>query len=443
MASAFPAAADRAAAPGLTGELAFEEATFRRITWRVLPIFFVCYFVAYLDRVNVSFAKLQMLSDLRLSEAVYGVGAGVFFLGYCLFEVPSNMILHRVGARRWIARIMLTWGALSIAMAFVTGETSFYVLRFLLGVAEAGFYPGVLLYLSQWFPAARRGRITALFMAGNPLSGIIGGPLSGLIMQSFGGAAGLASWQWLFIVEGVPALVLAVVVFLALSDRIEEARWLSTAEKDAVRHALAADAHAKTVRSIGSAFASPRVWLLCLVYFGVSIGSNTVGFWQPTIIKGAGIGKPLAIGILSAIPYLVALVVMLVAGRSADRWRERRWHVVVPLLATAAGLALCGMFRSEIGPAIACLSLAAAGIVTTIAMFWALPTAFLDGAAAAAGIALINSTGNLGGFVSPTVMGWLATTTRSLDAGLYATAAWLVGTAILVLAFVPARLVNR
>lgn len=427
----------------LDGEAsAFAQATFRRVTWRILPIFFVCYLVAYLDRVNVSFAKLQMLGDLRLSEAVYGVGAGIFFIGYCLFEVPSNMILHRVGARRWIARIMLTWGALSIAMAFVKGETSFYALRFLLGVAEAGFYPGVLFYLAQWFPASRRGRITALFMAGNPLSGIVGGPVSGLVMQGFGGTAGLASWQWLFIIEGIPALVLAVVVFLALSDRIEDARWLSPSEKAVLDQALAADAQAKTHRSFTSAFASPRVWLLCLVYFGVSIGSNTVGFWQPTIIKGAGIASPLAIGFLSALPYLVALGTMLAAGRSADRWHERRWHVVVPLVVTAAGLCLCAPLKGEIAPALACLSLAAAGIVTTIAMFWALPTAFLGGAAAAAGIALINATGNLGGFVSPTVMGWLTATTGSLDAGLYATAAWLVGTAVLVLAFVPAKLVN-
>jgi D-galactonate transporter len=420
-----------------------EEATFRRVTWRVLPLFFICYFVAYLDRVNVAFAKLQMLSDLHLSEAVYGVGAGIFFIGYCIFEVPSNMILHKVGARLWISRIMLTWGALSIAMVWAQGETSFYVLRFLLGVAEAGFYPGVLLYLSQWFPASRRGRITALFMAGNPLSGIIGGPVSGLVMQMFGGMLGLASWQWLFIIEGVPALILAAVVFFTLTDRIEDTRWLDASEKEVLHRALSADAQAKTHKSYSQAFGSARVWLLCLVYFGISIGSNTIGFWQPTIIKGSGISSPLTIGLLSSVPYLVALGAMLLAGRSADRLRERRWHVIVPLLATAIGLFLCAQFRSDLLPAMLCLCLSASGIVTTIAMFWALPTAFLDGAAAAAGIALINSTGNLGGFVSPAVMGWLAATTHSLDSGLYATSAWLVMTALLVLVFVPARLVNR
>lgn len=422
---------------------AFEKKTFRRVAWRLMPIFFLCYFVAYLDRINVSFAKLQMLSDLKLSEAAYGIGAGIFFIGYCIFEVPSNMILHKVGARRWIARIMLTWGVLSIAMAWVEGEKSFYVLRFLLGVAEAGFYPGVLVYLSQWFPASRRGRITALFMAGNPLSGIIGGPLSGLIMVSFGGALNLATWQWLFIIEGIPALVLAGVVFFMLSDSIDTTKWLSEPEKKVLHRALADDAKAKTLRSFGSAFSSPRVWLMCLVYFGISIGSNTLGFWQPTIIKGGGMSSPLAIGLLSSVPYLVALVTMLLAGRSADRLQERRWHVILPLLAAATGLFLVSQFKNDIVPAMFCLSLAAAGIVTTIAMFWALPTSFLHGAAAAAGIALINSTGNLGGFVSPTVMGWLATRTGSIVSGLYLTSLWLLITALLVIVFVPARLVNR
>ena len=231
-----------------------EASVFGKLTWRVLPILFICYFVAYLDRVNVSFAKLQMLGDLHLSDAAYGVGAGIFFLGYCLFELPSNMILHRVGARIWIARIMLTWGVLSIAMAWVQGETSFYVLRFLLGVAEAGFYPGVLLYLSKWFPASRRGRIMALFMIGNPMSGIIGGPLSGLIMQALGGTGGFASWQWLFIAEGVPALLMAVVVFTRLNDRVEDARFLSSDELSVVQGALAREAKAKTHQTFRSAF---------------------------------------------------------------------------------------------------------------------------------------------------------------------------------------------
>jgi D-galactonate transporter len=420
-----------------------EAAVFRKLTWRILPVLFICYFVAYLDRVNVSFAKLQMLSDLRMSDAVYGFGAGIFFLGYCLFEIPSNLILHRVGARIWIARIMLTWGALSIAMAWMGGETSFYVLRFLLGVAEAGFYPGVLLYLSQWFPASRRGCITALFMIGSPMSGIIGGPVSGFVMQNLGGVGGFASWQWLFIAEGLPALVMAAVVFLTLNDKVDEAAWLSPQERAVIRHALARDAQAKTLVSFRSAFTSPRVWLLALVYFGISIASNTLGFWQPTIIKNSGRSDSLTIGLLSAIPYLAALVAVLLAGRSADYFRERRWHVIVPMVATALGLFLCAPFKADIVPAMLALCLAAAGIVTTITMFWALPTAFLGGAAAAAGIALINSVGNLGGFVSPTVVGWLSARTQSLDSGLYATSGWLLMTALLVLLFVPDRLVNR
>ncbi len=414
----------------------------RRAAWRILPVFFLCYLVAYLDRVNVSFAKLQMLGDLKLSEAAYGAGAGIFFIGYCLFEIPSNLILHRVGARHWIARIMLTWGALSIAMVWVKGETSFYALRFLLGLAEAGFYPGVLLYPSRWFPTSHRAWITALFMAGSPVSGIVGGPLSGLIMSGLGGALGLAGWQWLFIVEGVPALVLAAVVLFRLSDTIEDAHWLAPSDRAVLHGALAADVRSVPHRSFGAALVSPRVWILCCVYFGVSVGSNTFGFWQPTIIKGSGVADPLAIGSLSAIPYLVALAAMLLTARHADRRQERRWHAAVPMAAAAVGLLLCASFRAELIPAILCLSLTAAGTVTSIAMFWALPPAFLGGTAAAAGIALINSIGNLGGFVSPTVMGWLATRTQSVDSGLYLTSGCLFAAAVLILAFVPSRIVN-
>jgi D-galactonate transporter len=419
------------------------NATFRKVTLRVLPLLFLCYLVAYLDRVNVSFAKLNMLTDLNFSSAVYGLGAGMFFIGYFLFEIPSNMILHRVGARRWIARIMITWGVLSAAMAWVQTPTAFYVLRFLLGMAEAGFYPGVLLYLTLWFPSARRGRITALFMAGNPVSGIIGGPLSGFIMHAFAGLLGFTGWQWLFLVEALPALILGVVVLFYLDDSVDKAKWLSAEEKKVLSQSIEADASTKTHVSVASVFRSPRVWLLCLVYFGISIGSNTFGFWQPTIIKDAGVGNPLFIGLLTTLPYIAALFCMLLAGRSADRMRERRWHVVIPILLAAIGFLMCALCKGQIVPSMFGLVLVAIGIICAIPMFWALPTSFLGGAGAAAGIALINCTGNLGGFVSPVIMGWLTTTTESLTSGLYLVTGWLVLTAALIIVFVPAKVVNR
>ena len=416
------------------------EKMYKRITWRILPVLFLCYLVAYLDRVNVSFAKLQMLSDLKMSDAVYGLGAGIFFIGYFLFEIPSNMILHKVGARVWIARIMVTWGVLSALMAFVSSPALFYVLRFLLGAAEAGFYPGVLLYLSRWFPSARRGRITALFMAGNPVSGIIGGPISGLIMHGLGGVMGLTGWQWLFIAEGIPALILGVIVLFRLDDSIQQARWLSEPEKVLLNATFNDESKQKSIHSFAGVFRSPRVWLLCFIYFGISIGSNTFGFWQPTIIKNTGIGNPIVIGFLTSLPYIAALVCMLWAGRSADRHNERRWHVVVPLLIAAVGFIVCALYRNDPTVAMLGLMLIAVGVISSIPLFWALPTSFLGGAGAAAGIALINCTGNLGGFVSPVLVGWLTTTTHSLNAGLYLASAIAVLTGVLIIAFIPARL---
>ena len=419
------------------------SATFRKVTLRFLPLLFLCYLVAYLDRVNVSFAKLQMLNDLHLSEAVYGLGAGVFFIGYFLFEVPSNMALHKVGARRWIARIMITWGILSAAMAYVESATGFYVLRFLLGIAEAGFYPGILLYLTQWFPSSRRGHATALFVAGNPASGIIGGPLSGYIMATTGGALGLAAWQWLFIIEALPAILLGIVVFFYLDDSIAKAKWLSTEEKTLLNDALAEDAKNKTLTSFASVWRSPRVWLMCLIYFGICLGSNTFQFWQPTIIKGYGIDNPMIIGLLSSLPYMVALISMQFVGRSADRRRERRWHVAVPLLIAAVGFTLCVLFKANIILAMLGLCMAAGGVITAIAHFWGLPTSFLGGSAAALGIAIINCTGNLGNFVSPVIMGWLISTTGSMTAGLFLSSGWLIITAFVLIKFVPAKVVNH
>jgi D-galactonate transporter len=419
------------------------DAAFKRVAWRFMPLLFISYIVAYLDRINIGFAKLQMLNDLHFSDAVYGLGAGLFFLGYFLFEVPSNLLLHRLGARRWIARIMLSWGVLSAATAWVDSPTTFYAIRFLLGVAEAGFFPGVILYLTYWFPAHRRGRMTALFMAGIPVSGIIGAPLSGYIMHAFGDTFGMTGWQWLFILEAIPALILSVVIYCFLDDRVSDAKWLSNEEKNLIRTEVEQDSKARTHSSFKSVISSPRVWLLCLILFGVIMGSYTIGFWLPTIIRGAGISDPLTIGFLAMIPYSAALITMLLISRSADRFRERRWHVSLPALTAAAGFLICAMSENQLVPSIFGLSLAAMGVVTAASMFWALPTAFLGGAGAAAGIALINCTGNLAGFVSPSVIGWIKTQTHSVSSGLFFVAAMLILSALLIMMFIPAKVVNR
>ena len=416
---------------------------FRRVAFRFMPLLFIGYVVAYLDRVNVGFAKLQMLNSLHLSEAAYGLGAGLFFIGYFLFEVPSNLLLHRLGARRWIARIMVTWALLSMANAWVSTPVEFYVVRFLLGVAEAGFFPGMVLYLTYWFPSHRRGKMVALLMAGNPVSGLLGGPLSGYLMHALQGTWGLDGWQWLFLVEALPSIVLGIVILRYLDDRVADATWLTAAEKSQIQREIDADAAVRTHGSVRAVFTSARVWLLCLILFGIVMGSYALGFWQPTIIRGTGVSDPLTIGLLTTIPYSIALIAMIAAGRNADRTRERRWHIVLPALVAATGFCICATNGDSSVLSMLGLTLAAAGVVTALPMFWALPTAFLGGTGAAAGIALINCTGNLAGFISPAVIGWLKTLTHTLSSGLFVVAGTLTLSAVLILAFIPARLVNR
>ena len=418
------------------------DSIYKRVALRFVPLLFACYVMAYLDRVNVGFAKLQMLNDLRFSEAVFGLGAGMFFIGYFFFEVPSNLMLHKVGARRWIARIMITWSILSMCTAWVTTPTQFYVLRFLLGIAEAGFYPGILLYLTYWFPSHRRGRIVALITAGNPVSGLLGGPLSGYLMASMAGVSSMYGWQWMFILEAIPGILLGLVVLRHLDDRVEDARWLSASEKALIRHDIEKDNVVRTHGSVGAAFRSIKVWTLALILFCIISGSYALSFWQPTIIRGLGVADVTTIGLISAIPYSAALVAMILVSRSADRHRERRWHVIVPALFAACGFLLCATMNGNAVLSVLGLTMVAMGVVSALPMFWALPTAFLGGAGAAAGIALINSTANLAGFVSPTVIGWLKVQTGSLSSGLYMVAGTLTLAALLVWRFIPAKLVN-
>ena len=421
---------------------AFEEATYRKVAWRLMPLLLACYVIAYLDRVNVGFAKLQMLEDLGFSELVYGFGAGIFFIGYFFFEVPSNIILHKVGARLWIGRIMVTWGLISSAMMFVDTPEMFYVMRFMLGVAEAGFFPGIILYLTYWYPAHRRGRMTALFMTGIALSGVIGSPLSGAIMKLADGMYDLRGWQWMFLVEGLPSILFGIIVIVMLDDRVAHAKWLTEEERALLLRNIAADSQHKEEESIFRVMSSGRVWLCAAIYFCSVMGVYGVSFWLPTIIKAMGYKDPLDVGMISAIPYGVSVAVMLLVAKSADRTRERRWHVAIPALFGGLGLALSVVYAKDPVLAIAALTLGLSCILTTLPLFWSLPTSFLAGTGAAAGIALINSLGNLSGFVSPYAVGWLKESTGSTNAGVYMLACGMVVGALLTLS-IPARLVNR
>jgi D-galactonate transporter len=419
-----------------------EARLYARVTRRLMPLLFGCYVAAYLDRVNIGFAKLQMLSDLRFSETVYGLGAGIFFIGYFLFEIPSNIILHRVGARLWIARVMLTWGMISGAMLFVTSATGFYILRFLLGAAEAGFFPGVILYLTYWYPSDRRTAIVALFMTGIPLAGMIGGPMSGWILKAMTGVHGLAGWQWLFLLEALPSLVLGVAVLAYLDDGIIRARWLTADEKEMLGARIADDQKHAATHALWGGVTNPRVWFLSVIYFCLIAGLYGAGFWVPTLIQRTGVASPLAIGMLTVLPNAVAAALMVTISRRSDRTRERRWHLVIPALVGAAGWLVTVRYGHDTAIALLGMSLAMAGVTTSLAQFWSLPTAILAGAAAATGIALINSIGNLAGFLGPWLIGWLVDRTGSTDFGVYALAGVSAIGSILVLT-IPARIVNR
>nr|WP_314873022.1 MFS transporter [uncultured Pseudomonas sp.] len=406
------------------------NALYRRITLRLIPFIFICYLFNYLDRVNVGFAKLQMLDALKFSETVYGLGAGIFFIGYVLCGLPSNLALNRFGPRRWIALMMIAWGSLSTCLMFVTTPTEFYALRLLTGAAEAGFFPGVVLYLSRWFPADRRGRIMALFMSAIPVSGLLGGPFSGWILQHFAaGQHGLAGWQWMFLIQGLPTVVLGVLAIKLLSDGYQKAPWLSPAERQIIEADLSADAARKPVTSgdsVLSVLTNPLIWTFGFIYFCIQSGVYAINFWLPSIIKSMGFDNPLLIGWLSAIPYLLAGVFMILVGRSADLRNERRWHLVVPMLMGAIGLLIAVNFAGNPPIAILGLSIATMGALTGLPMFWPMPTALLSAATAVAGLAIINSVGQMAGFLSPYLVGFIKDQTGSTDAALYSLAGLIV-----------------
>jgi len=401
------------------------------VRWRLLPFMFVLYIVSYIDRVNVGFASLQMNRDLGLSASVYGLGAGIFFIGYFLFEVPSNLMLERFGARPWIARIMVTWGVMSTAMMFTEGVTSFYILRFLLGVAEAGFFPGMILYLTYWFPERERAKTVALFMTANALAGVIGGPLSGALL-TLDGASGLSGWQWLFLLEGIPAVILGGVVLLYLPNGPRDARWLAPADRLWLAERREAERAGGGHASAWAVLTNGPVWHFSLLYFAIVVALYSVSFWLPQILKRLSGQSDLVVGLLSSLPYIVAAIGMVLVGRHSDSTNERHWHVAVPALVGAAGLMLSALVSSPV-LAIVGVCLAALGIWGSLGPFWALPTAWLRGSAAAAGIAWINSVGNLGGFVGPYGVGYLRDATGNFAIALAALAGMLVIAAILAI----------
>lgn len=433
---------------------AVENAAYAKIAVRLIPLLFGCYIVAYLDRVNIGFAKLQMTTSLAISDAVYGFGAGIFFIGYFLFEVPSNLLLERVGARRWIARIMITWGIVSGAFAFVavipwgplpklfgveSHVFSFYTLRFLLGLAEAGFFPGIILYLTYWFPSARRARTVALFMTAIAVANVVGAPLSGALMQYLDGANGWEGWRWLFVVEALPSLVLGVVVLLALPDGPQQAKWLTAEERQAVAARVAGDitqtASSTNNHSVRDAFSNWRVWALAFVYLAATFSLYGVNFWMPTMVQELGIAKTeyLRVGLITMIPWGIAGVCMVIVGSHSDKTGERRWHVAGSLLVTAFGLAMLAVVGHAAVLSVIGLTLVSAGVLSFIASFWAIPTAFLRGSAAAAGIAWINSIGNLGGHFGPDMIGRIREATGDAAGAFFALTAIAVAGAAVVL----------
>nr|WP_230971957.1 MFS transporter [Burkholderia cepacia] len=421
------------------------DSLYRKVTLRLLPFLMLCYIAAFLDRVNIGFAKLQMLQDLGFSATIYGLGAGLFFFGYFIFEVPSTLMLHRFGARLTLMRIMVIWAVISACFMFVKTPTQFYVLRFLLGAAEAGFYPGIILYLTRWYPSSRRAKIIAMFITAIPISGIVGGPLSGWVLSSSTHWGGLMNWQWLFFIEALPSLVLGLLTLVALDDSVSSAKWLSESEKNLLSVELDEEkspSRFSKKNSLLQAMASGYVWLLVVICFCQGMGQYALSFWLPTLIRQAGISNPLQVGLVSAIPFAVAVVSMLLVSRSSDARMERRWHLIVPFLVAAVGLLLSAKIGSTLTVSLLTLSVAAAGCYSVSAMFWSIPPAFLSGVGAAGGIALINSFGSLAGFVSPFMVGAVKDATHSTEPAMHLLAATMLLGAMLTY-FVPSRIVNR
>ncbi len=419
----------------------------RKIIWRIVPILFVCYVMNFLDRINVGFAQLQMKEHLGFADTVYGLGAGLFFIGYFFFEVPSNILLEKIGARKTILRIMVLWGLTSAATMFVQTPMQFYIVRFLLGLFEAGFFPGIILYLTFWVPLAYRGRVTALFMSALVVTGMIAGPVSGYILQNMDGFAGLRGWQWMFVIEGLPSCLLGILVFIYLDDKPADAKWLSHSEKQVLMQAFESE-HATPLGnkeradkpSLRSAFAQPLVYLFAFVYFAILAGGYIIAFWLPMTIRELGVANFLHIGLYSAIPYTVAGLAMILLGKSSDHFKERHLHVAIPACVGALALVFLPQVSHSLALSLALLALATSGLYGALSPFWTVATLSLTRAEAAAGIAMIASLGNLAGFVSPFVIGHIRTTTGSMANGIYLMSAIVIlGGLVLMLGTSKAR----
>ncbi|WP_186211518.1 MFS transporter [Burkholderia gladioli] len=419
-------------------------AVIRKVAWRLMPLIMICYLFAFFDRINISFAKFQLQGDLGLSDTAYGLGASLFVIGYVLFEVPSNMLLYRVGARRWIARIMISWGIATAAMVFVHTEWQFYGLRFVIGAMEAGFAPGVLYYLTLWFPSSHRGRITSLLFLASAFSGLVGAPAAGLVLGHLNGALGMPGWHWLFLLGGVPCVLLGVLVMVQLKDRIEDASWLSGNEKAWLAGQIAQQSrHQQGGHSLLGALRTPGFLMLGLVYFLIQIASYGLNFWAPHLIRTAGTQNPTLIGLLTSVPYIAGAIAMVTVGRLSDASGERRKYVVALLLMASVGFFAAGYFDRQTTLLLVALAVIGAGVVASIPAFWALPPKLVTGAGAAGGIAVINTLGQLGGIVSPVMVGRVRDLTGSTTPALYVIALLSLVCALLVAYALPASLRER
>jgi ACS family phthalate transporter-like MFS transporter len=422
------------------------ENVYRKVTLRLVPFLFLCYVLNYIDRVNISFASLQFRQDLGISAAAYGFGVGIFFVGYVLFEVPSNLLMQRIGARRTIMRIMVLWGLVSISTMFVTSSTQFYVVRVLLGIAEAGFFPGVVFYLTLWFPSALRGRIMSMFVLAIAVSGVVGGPVSGLIMSKMAELGGLHGWQWLFLVEGIPPVIVGIMAYFYLSDGPEQAKWLTSDERLIVIDNLALETAARESAGHGSfllAARDPRLYAAAAAWFTLAWCGSVINYWSPTIIRESGISDTLLVGLLSAVPYAVGAIGMLIINRHSDLKLERRWHYAVSVLVAALAVALLPSVAKNWQLAIAMLAILTIGYLTGVALFWSIPTAYLSKSASAGSIALISSIGQCGGLTAPNIIGWTQQATGNFSVGFYTIAAGMVLGTIIMLVGLPAHLLRE
>ncbi|MGI8958346.1 MAG: MFS transporter [Bryobacteraceae bacterium] len=417
----------------------FEKAVYRKVTRRLIPFLFLCYIFAYVDRVNVGFAKLQMQQDLGMSDSVYGVGAGIFFIGYFFFEVPCNIALQKIGAKYWLGPTMVIWGIVSACTMFVKSSAGFYTVRFLLGVVESGFFPGVILFLTFWYPSKHRARVIAAFMTAIPLSGVFGGPASGWLLKTMPSVGGLHGWQWLYLVEGLPSVLAGITAMFFLQDCPEKASWLAESEKALLQQRLHEDDNlmksGQGSHSLADAIRNQKVWLLCLVYFGFVMGNYGISFWLPQIVKDTLTRDPWQIGLLTTIPWGFGAIAMVLVGYHSDITGERRWHVALAGIVGAVAFALSAVPNIPGLLGLAALTVATAGLTSAVSSFWSLPTAFLSGTAASVGIAWINSVGNLAGYLSPYLVGKIRDAAHTMVPALLLLSFCCLGSAMITLSF--------